>query len=138
MDSQDKYSKELDKVFNRTFKKFRDKFVCPCCNYPTLSGRMSYEICGLCDWEDDGQGDGDADQLAGGPNSNYSLTEARENFEKHLTMYRLSDTIAFNRLDKEKINEIKKIYDDMFLLTDNVEIENKLRQADRLESNLRK
>ena len=99
---------------------------------------MSYEICGLCDWEDDGQDDDDADQIAGGPNSNYSLTEARGNFEKHLTMYRPSDTIAFSRLNKEKIKEIKKIYDDIFLLTDNAEIENKLRQANRLENNLRK
>jgi hypothetical protein len=138
MDLLDKYSLKLDKVFNRTFKKFGDRFVCPCCNYPTLAGRISYEICGLCDWEDDGQDDGDADQVAGGPNSDYSLTEARENFKRHLTMYRPSDTIAFKRLDKEKIKEIKKIYDDMFTLVDNLEIDSKLRQAGRLENNLRK
>ena len=102
------------------------------------TGRMSYEICGLCDWEDDGQDDDDADQVIGGPNSDYSLTEARENFEKHLTMYRPSDTIAFRIFDKEKIKEIKKIYDDIFSLTDIVEIENKLRRARQLENNLRK
>lgn len=138
MNSPDKYSLELDKVFNRTFKRFGARFVCPCCNYPTLLGRISYEICGLCDWEDDGQDDDDMDEVAGGPNSNYSLTEARRNFKKHLTMYRPLDTIAFNRLDREKIKEIKALDDEMFSLVDKIEIENKLRQAGRLENNLRK
>src|SRR5579863_7304160 len=29
--------------------------VCPCCGYPTLTDRDAYEICCLCNWEDDGQ-----------------------------------------------------------------------------------
>jgi hypothetical protein len=60
---------------------------CPCCGYPTLTERASYEICELCNWEDDGQDDDSADEVWGGPNSDYSLTEARENFKKYRVMY---------------------------------------------------
>ncbi|HEY6234893.1 MAG TPA: CPCC family cysteine-rich protein, partial [Candidatus Elarobacter sp.] len=49
------------------------------------------DICDLCWWEDDGQDDPNADHVAGGPNSDYSLTEARHNFAIHQTQYRLSD-----------------------------------------------
>src|ERR1700736_2803504 len=28
--------------------------TCPCCGYPMLDGRAGYDICPLCDWEDDG------------------------------------------------------------------------------------
>ena len=61
---------------------------CPCCKYPTLEVRGDYEICPLCDWEDDLQDDPHAEEVWGGPNGNYSLEEARRNFEAHLTMYR--------------------------------------------------
>jgi hypothetical protein len=62
-------------------------YVCPCCGYPTLHERGSYEICSLCNWEDDGQDDPYAVEIWGGPNRAYSLTEARENFKKNLVMY---------------------------------------------------
>ncbi|WP_261769601.1 CPCC family cysteine-rich protein [Paenibacillus polysaccharolyticus] len=42
-----------------------------------------WEICCLCNWEDDGQDDPHADEVWGGPNQDYSLAEARENFKKH-------------------------------------------------------
>jgi hypothetical protein len=31
------------------------RFHCPCCRYPTLSEQPpgTFEICGICDWEDD-------------------------------------------------------------------------------------
>ncbi|OZI55350.1 CPCC family cysteine-rich protein [Bordetella genomosp. 5] len=61
---------------------------CPCCGYPTLDQGADFEICLLCDWEDDGQGERDADEVRGGPNSDYSLREARANFARHLVMYR--------------------------------------------------
>jgi hypothetical protein len=64
---------------------------CPVCHYPTLGERASYEICLICDWEDDGQDDADADVVRGGPNGDYSLTEARANFAAYLTMYRPED-----------------------------------------------
>ena len=61
---------------------------CPCCGFPTLEELESYEICELCSWEDDGQDDPYANQVLGGPNGDYSLTEARRNFKENLTMYR--------------------------------------------------
>lgn len=62
-------------------------YLCPCCGYPTLHGRSSFEICPLCNWEDDGQDDPYADEVWGGPNKGYSLTEARQNFRRNLVMY---------------------------------------------------
>ncbi len=79
---------------------------CPCCGYPELAERGGYEICGLCFWEDDDQDDHDADEVLGGPNGDYSLTECRENFSKHLTGYRPSDGIGFRRHTEN--NELKK------------------------------
>jgi Cysteine-rich CPCC len=54
-------------------------FTCPGCGYPTLSKRGGYEICDVCNWEDDNQDDKEADEIWGGPNSNLSLTENRIN-----------------------------------------------------------
>ncbi|BDE04880.1 hypothetical protein WPS_01560 [Vulcanimicrobium alpinum] len=73
--------------------------TCPCCAYPTINGRAACEICALCGWEDDGQDDPefapgalrDPDAVAGGPNHDYSLTEARENYAAYTTMYRPTD-----------------------------------------------
>jgi hypothetical protein len=133
----EKYHLVFDNVYKREFKKFHDRFVCPCCYYPTLSGRNSYEVCGLCDWEDDGQDDDDADNIAGGPNKDYSLTEARNNFKEYLTMYRPED-VGFQKINKERIKEIKRIYDKLLSLTDRSEIEKCLRHANRLANDMRK
>lgn len=62
-------------------------YTCPCCGYPTLTERGGYDICCLCNWEDDGQDDPRADEVWGGPNGRYSLTEARVNFGRYLVMY---------------------------------------------------
>ena len=56
------------------------RFPCPCCGYPTLEEPASHEICAVCDWQDDGQGDDDADKVFGGPNSDLSLSSARKKF----------------------------------------------------------
>ncbi|WP_438349263.1 hypothetical protein ACP8HI_00785 [Paenibacillus sp. FA6] len=59
--------------------------------------------------EDDGQDDPHADKVWGGPNSDYSLTEARGNFKKHYIMYRDRRRIL-KQTDKEiqiKIGLIK-------------------------------
>lgn len=61
--------------------------ACPCCGYPTLDESCNYEICELCNWEDDGQGEAEADEVRGGPNADYSLSEARQNFLKYRVMY---------------------------------------------------
>src|SRR6476469_3185964 len=63
------------------------RFTCPCCGYPMLGDRGGYSICRICWWEDDGQDDDDADEVRGGPNGTFSLSQARENFERHLVMY---------------------------------------------------
>lgn len=52
-------------------------FTCPSCGYPTLDERGGYEICLICDWEDDNQDADAADEVWGGPNSDLSLTESR-------------------------------------------------------------
>jgi hypothetical protein len=67
--------------------KSNPRVACPCCGYPTLTERGAFEICDLCNWEDDGQDSSDADVVRGGPNGTYSLTAARRNFVKHLVMY---------------------------------------------------
>jgi hypothetical protein len=86
--------------------------TCPCCGYPTLFERAMYEICGLCDWEDDGS-DGS------GPNKNYSVYEGRDNFVKYGWMYKrpqydekavvfVSDRVKFN-LKQEMISNFEKM-----------------------------
>lgn len=63
------------------------RLACPCCGYPTLEETGAYEICELCNWEDDGQGDEAADEVWGGPNGDYSLSDARGNFRLYRVMY---------------------------------------------------
>lgn len=62
--------------------------ICPCCGFQSLTERGNYEICPLCKWEDDGQDDPHADEVWGGPNDDYSLSEARKNFKSNASMYR--------------------------------------------------
>lgn len=57
-------------------EKTRKFFTCPSCGFPTLTERGGYDICVICDWEDDGQDDAHADEILGGPNA-ISLTESR-------------------------------------------------------------
>jgi hypothetical protein len=59
--------------------------------YPTLLDRNHFDECVLCQWKDGGQDDYEAAKVCGGPNEDYSLEEARMNFEEHLTKYRPSD-----------------------------------------------
>lgn len=54
-------------------------YPCPCCGYKTLTVRKVHEI---CFWQDDGQGDEDADTIRDGPNHDLSLTQARNNFKE--------------------------------------------------------
>lgn len=61
---------------------------CPCCRYPTLQARCFNEICLLCDWEDGAYNELYPEKVDGGPNGDYSLQEARQNFHAHLSMYR--------------------------------------------------
>jgi hypothetical protein len=94
----------------RIYRKKREgvRWECPCCRYPTLEERNAYEICDLCGWEDDGQDDPFADQVWGGPNYDYSLTEAREDFRKYLSQYRPQDSRLFERETEPKVLAIKR------------------------------
>lgn len=65
----------------------QSRVMCPCCGYLTLDARAEYDICELCNWEDDGQDDESADEVRGGPNADYSLAEARRNFQMYRVMY---------------------------------------------------
>lgn len=76
---------ERRKLFdNYLFENHIDLHTCPGCGYPTLTERGGYEICSVCNWEDDNQDDKEADEIRGGPNSNLSLTENRLNIGKEL------------------------------------------------------
>lgn len=71
---------------------------CPCCGYPTLLMRGYYEVCSLCCWEDESQDDPNADVVEGGPNGDYSLTEARTRFDEaggRFGMYRPDDATRY-------------------------------------------
>lgn len=83
-------------------------YTCPCCGYPTLPERNFYHICSLCNWEDDGQGDAEADKVWGGPNGGYSLTEARQNFKQYWIMYRPDNNTRITRGDSERMLAAKK------------------------------
>ncbi|KZN62199.1 CPCC family cysteine-rich protein [Pseudoalteromonas luteoviolacea] len=71
----------------RSLFKTINRVTCPCCGYPTLAERGQYDICELCNWEDDGQDDEDSHTVFGGPNGGYSLDMARTNFVKYGSMY---------------------------------------------------
>jgi len=66
------------KIFDSYLKeKGIELFTCPGCSYPTLLERGGYEICQICNWEDDDQDDPKADEIWEGPNGDLSLTENR-------------------------------------------------------------
>jgi Cysteine-rich CPCC len=54
-------------------------YSCPCCGSASFSEAGGYEICGICNWEDDPVQETDP-MLVGGANSS-SLASARENFK---------------------------------------------------------
>ncbi len=58
------------------------KFACPCCGYLTLDEEPpgTFEICPVCEWEDDNVQHNDPN-YRGGANT-VSLREARENFQR--------------------------------------------------------
>lgn len=95
-------------------------YVCPCCGYPTLQERGNYDICMLCDWEDDGQDDPHADAMWGDPDERYSLAEARENFKKNLVMYTIDPRIGGgdSQLEKQTKRSIITTFEKMRSETD--------------------
>lgn len=51
--------------------------TCPACGYPSLKERIAWQLCPICWWEDDGQDDNNENEVLGGPNRHYSLTNYR-------------------------------------------------------------
>lgn len=69
---------------------------CPCCGY-----RTGCITCPVCSWTDDGQGDPDAGVVAGGPNGDVSLSDARLNFAIYGASHRrYLDVVRQPRSDK--------------------------------------
>lgn len=68
------------------------RFTCPGCGFPTLDERGVYDICDVCNWEDDNQDDESSDEIWGGPNSNLSLTQNRLDIGK--TLLQLADSLG--------------------------------------------
>ena len=83
------------------------RLTCPCCGYLTLGERGADEICYLCSWEDDGQDDPQADERWGGPNQDYSLTQARLNFENYMVMYPPDRDTRIGGADSELARVVK-------------------------------
>ena len=101
------------------------QYTCPCCGYPTLDERGGYEICPLCNWEDEGQDDPHADEVWGGPNGRYSLTEARENFKKSLIMFGDNDPRiggADSALEKQAKESMIEVFEKMRGVNDSSEL----------------
>jgi hypothetical protein len=92
--------------------------TCPSCGYPTLDERCAWDICAICFWEDDGQDDKDADKVCGGPNSDYSLTQHRYEWDKNLNEIKNSNYETgkyLRRIDElielDNISDIPEILD---------------------------
>ena len=66
---------------------------CPCCGFVTLQAPGKYEICVLCNWEDEGLGEAELDERSGA-NQGYTLRDARRNFARRLNMYGEDDPAA--------------------------------------------
>ena len=120
----------VERVSNGVIKPPADgvRYTCPCCGYLTLDERGGYDICELCNWEDDGQDDPHADEVYGGPNGRYSLAEARQNFRKYLVMYAPEDDPRMGGTDSEKEREAKKAiitaFDEMWRTTNETRLKN--------------
>jgi hypothetical protein len=53
----DDFNRKRELFDNYLKKKRLKKVTCPGCSYPTLKERGEYDICIVCDWEDDGVDD---------------------------------------------------------------------------------
>jgi hypothetical protein len=63
---------------------FGTRVQCRCCGYLTLESYGHYEICSVCNWEDDPTTIFEPDEAPGGPGPNHiSLSEGRENFDQY-------------------------------------------------------
>ena len=105
-DQFENISKNISLGFISFFQKI-NRVTCPCCGYPTLEERNGYDICQLCNWEDDGQDDHNSAKI-GGPNGFYSLDQARQNFLQYGIMYSPDNDTRITRGDSEERKRLKK------------------------------
>lgn len=85
-----------------------ERVPCPCCGYPTLQRRACFEVCCLCIWEDDGEDDDNTHQWGGGPNGEYTLTEARANVVAYGTMYHPDNNTTVTGNDAAEVTALKQ------------------------------
>ena len=115
------------KMFDNYIKESNlDLFTCPGCGYPTLSERGGYEICAVCNWEDDNQDDPNADEVLGGPNYELSLTENRLIIGR--TLQELADSLSGKIM--ENPTDIMKAFDNHKKRMDSID-DDKLMTAER-------
>ena len=90
--------------YRKTMKPLQEGVIyrCPCCTYKTLSERGGDEICPICFWQDDEQGDENANEVWGGPNSSLSLSQARINFQ------------SFGAVEERYIRNVRKPFPEEF------------------------
>ncbi len=100
------YRKDIDFEISNT---------CPACGYLTLEKRCSWEICSLCNWEDDGQDDFDANKVFGGPNGDFSLTNYRIKFFDDFENFKNKNE------NLEFVKELKILDNFIFLNEENVQ-----------------
>lgn len=80
------------------------RYQCPCCGYYTLDEPASYDICPICNWEDDGTID---PSKGSGPNHT-TLGQAQKNFLDHGDMYELERRVKDLPSWYTKRGEIRK------------------------------
>ena len=76
------------------------KFQCPCCGYYTLPESRLYDICPVCNWEDDYSQFHNPD-FEGGANDE-SLNQARKNYQE----YGVSDKKFIDKIRKPLYDEL--------------------------------
>ncbi|MBC8152759.1 MAG: hydrolase [Bacteroidetes bacterium] len=81
-------------MYSRLTENKHPTFQCSCCGYFTLPERPSnpFEICPVCDWEDDGVQFLDPDYTGGA--NRVGLNQARQNYR----LFGASDLACLNRV----------------------------------------
>ena len=96
-------------------QEFKMPNTCPVCGFYTLEERDSWDVCGICWWEDDGQDEkefgkfNDPNKIMGGPNANWSLTSYRRFFYESLADEKLVKGTRIKALLK-KFDQLKENY----------------------------
>lgn len=94
--------KKVRNLFNTCITKNKiNLFTCPCCWFPTIEEKNSFEICFICNWEDDWQDDNNQFEILWWPNWNLSLNDARNNISS-----KLNYNIIAKKIDNKNINNI--------------------------------